>query len=426
MVATASSPADPSAFDSLITGLHHRQLTDCLQQTDADLINDKTAPSKARPISQRQLRHSLAGYLQSAGYHTAGVGLVRPFLTHLDQSVCIEDLDVIRQPRDTEDLYYRHLRKQGLLAAIMKQRMTRLKSGPFHPERLLLDPADDIDGFIARQTETIMPTLPTDKPWALFVVFAGPDSHLPPPTIYDGLVSTRYLRDGFALPDFRHLHAMTQPAHLRTNLQRLDPGQLARIRADYLGRASLIDYATRQIVTASDQREDMQKTWTIFTSDRGTLLGEKGLIGHQSFYAGCVQTPLIIAPPRGSHLPYDAIPEGFFSTADIVPTLLDIAQVQLPEGLPFAGRSLYPLITTDDLVPKNTPLGLISEFEDRLLIETQRYKVVYRMPNFEPLAVYDLIDDFDEKKNIVDSNIGFGIANTTKLRMTPFLDRLSA
>ncbi|QQE10843.1 sulfatase-like hydrolase/transferase [Planctomycetota bacterium] len=426
MVTTSASPADPFAFDTLMTGLHPRQLSNHLQLTDQDLSEGKADPQFIRHDSQRQLSHSLASYLQEAGYHTAGIGLVRPFLTHLDQSICLEDLDVIRQPRATEDLYYRHLRKRGLLAAIMKQRQTRQRFGPFNPDRLLLDPVDDIDGFIARQAEAVIPTLPTNKPWALFVVFAGPDSHLPPPTIYDGLVSTRHLRDGFTIPNFRTLHPMTQPAFIRTELQRLEPARLARIRADYLGRVSLIDYAVRQLVTATDDRVDRVNTWTVFTSDRGTLLGEQGLVGHQSFHAGCIQTPLIVAPPRNTELPHDAIPEGFFSTVDVVPTVLDIVEISVPETIHLAGRSLYPIISTDDLVPKNTPLGLISEFEDRLLIETQRYKIVYRTPDLEPIAVFDLIDDFDEKKNLIDTNLGMGIANATMPRLTTLLKKISA
>ncbi|QDU32811.1 Choline-sulfatase [Poriferisphaera corsica] len=425
MVTTASSPADPLAFDSLITGLHARQMSGHLVATDEDLV-DEEGEKNVRPYSQRQLDVSLAGYLRDAGYHTAGVGLVRPFLTHLDQSVCLEDLDIVRQSRATEDLYYRHLRKRGLLAAIMKQRMTRKRYGPFKPERLLLEPCDDIDGFIARQAEEMIPTLPEDRPWALFIVMAGPDSHLPPPTIYDGLVSTKHLRDGFTLADFRGMHAMTQPVFVRTSLQHLDPGQLARIRADYLGRVSMVDYAVRQIVTASDQRKDRERTWTVFTSDRGTMLGEKGLVGHQSFHSGCIQTPLIVAPPRHTTMPHDAIPEGFFSTADVVPTLLDIAGVKQLSNVRLGGRSLKPLLMTDDLVPKDTPLGLISEFEDRLLIETQRYKIVYRTPSFEPMAVYDLIGDIDEKKNLVNSTIGFGVANATKPRLDTILQRISA
>ncbi len=412
LAASAASTADPQALDTLLTGLHARQLGDHLEELCGS--NHQIEPDE-RPMSQRQLKVSVAQYLQQAGYHTAGVGLVRPIITHLDESVCIEDVDVIRQPRSVEDAYYRHCRKEGLLAAIMQQRVTRQKHGPFAPDRLLLEPADDIDGFITRQTLNKIKTMPTDKPWALFVSFSGPDNQLPAPPLYDSLVNPKHLMDGCTIPDFRKHHPMVQPVYLRTQLQRLEARAVARIRADYLARVGMIDYAMRQIVGEMDQREDCTNTWTCFTSNRGTLLGEHGLIGHQSFYNAAVQVPLVIAPPRSAPMPHDAIPDGLFSTVDFAATLCDLASVKLPKEV--TGRSLLPLLGSvlDDV---DDPMGgLLCEFEDRTLLETHRYKAIYNRGSNQPTAVFDLLADEDEKKNLVDSQLGEDIAEMMMLRL---------
>ena len=81
-------------------------------------------------------------------------------------------------------------------------------------------------------------------------------------------------------------------------------------------------------------------TMVVFTSDHGEALGEHGLFGHSSVYDHDALVPLVIQLP-GREVAGRRAPRQVRSI-DIVPTVLDVLGLPVPEGL--AGRSLLPLI----------------------------------------------------------------------------------
>lgn len=81
-------------------------------------------------------------------------------------------------------------------------------------------------------------------------------------------------------------------------------------------------------------------TMVIFTSDHGEMLGEHDLAGHAALYDETLLVPLVIRLPEGQHAAL-RIRESVRSI-DIMPTILEVLGVPLPEGLD--GRSLMPLI----------------------------------------------------------------------------------
>jgi arylsulfatase A-like enzyme len=402
MTSISACPTDPGGMVSLLTGVHPRQ---------HGFVRDGDAES---------ITNCLPAWLADQGYHVAGVGAVGPIRTLCHRSVITDDVSVMR-PIQCD--YWRAARAKGLAAAVMQQRKQRLRSGPFEPDRLTLEPEEDIDGFIAAEAVHMIERLPTDQPWALFVIFSGPANDLPPPPLYDGIVDPAMLCDGFVPPDFRTLDALAEPVYPRIMLQRLEPKLIGRIRADYLGRVSLIDYALRRIVDASDQRDDRTRTWTLVTSDRGHLLGEHGLLGHRSFLAGAVEVPLIIAPPRGAAMPDDAIPTGLFSTVDIAPTIAALGSCDIPSTL--AGRSLLPLLHGNAVTP-DLPGGCISEFNDRIMLENDRHKIIFHRATGKCLGLYDLVTDEAEKKNLADSPVGMNMIDAMRLRLADALLPLRA
>ena len=264
--------------------------------------------------------------------------------------------------------------------------------------------------------------MPFAKPWALLVMFSGPGNDLAPPPLYDGLVDPAKLHSGFVPLDQKGVRVLAEPVHPRAVLQRLEPSVVARVRADYLGRVSMIDYAIRRLVDACDHREDRDQTWTVLTADRGHLLGEHGLIGHRSFLAGAVEVPLVLAPPRGHAAPDEPFPEGLFSTVDVAATIAGLGGADLPPEV--GGRSLLPLINGDPLLPSLH--GLLSEFNDRLLLETERYKAVFERKRRRCMGLYDLLNDRDEKRNLIDSPTGQNVLESLRCRLADALLPLRA
>ena len=89
-----------------------------------------------------------------------------------------------------------------------------------------------------------------------------------------------------------------------------------------------------------------------------------------------------------------------FSTADVAPTIAALAGADRPERL--AGRSVLPIFNGDPVLPE-VPANL-SEFGDRVLVETERYKAVFHARDRRCLALHDLLRDPDESINLVRSD----------------------
>ena len=380
LVLTSASPVDPGGMESLWTGRHARQHGRLQDQADAPAIHD------ALPL-----------WLGEAGYHTVGVGEVGRVATLLDEAIVTEEV-AVAEPAPSRCWYTAAARSRGHAPALAQQRRTRLRSGPVAPDRLLLDPEEDIDGFIAAQAVEAIGRLPEDRPWAMFVSFSGPGNELPPPLGFDDLVPTARLSNGFAPADMNRLDALAEPQLPRAVLQRLEPHQIARIRADYLGRVGLIDHCVGRLQQAIEARSDADKSWSVVSADRGCLLGEHGLVGHRSFLAPAVEVPLIVSPPKDSAVrgPTEKFQDGIFNVVDVAPTIAALAGADRPERA--AGRSLLPVFQDQPVLPAVS--ANLSEFHERVLIETERYKAVFHAPTSRCLGMYDLVADPDERINL--------------------------
>ena len=112
-----------------------------------------------------------------------------------------------------------------------------------------------------------------------------------------------------------------------------------------------------------------ENTIFIFTTDNGTSSGagvfNDGMRGKKgSQYDGGHRVPLFLHWPEGKLTGgYDV--EPITSYVDVVPTLIDLCELQAPEGVKFDGTSIKPLL--NGVTPKDWP--------DRMLVtDSQRVK----------------------------------------------------
>lgn len=399
VVLSSATPVDPGGMTSLLTGMHARQ---------HGQVADR--PSNAA------MARGLPRWLAEAGYHTVGVGQVGMMAEQLDEAFTTEGVDVA-EPEPNRCWYTAAARVRGHAPALAQQRRQRMRTGPVAPDRLLLEPEEDIDGFITSQAVEAMGRMPLDKPWAMFVVYSGPGNDLPPPMYYDSLMEAKGLSGNFTPVRLDTLDALAVPDYPRALLQRLEPHQIARIRADYLGRVSLIDHGVGQLQEAVNQREDSVRTWSVLSSDRGQLLGEHGLIGHRSFLAPAIEVPLIIAPPRDGVGPTEKFQDGLFSTVDVAPTLAALGGADRPEALP--GRSVLPIFNGDPVLPVGS--ANLSEFHERVMIETERHKAIFHLTDGRCIGFYDLIEDPMEMVNLAKKPIAENLIESMRQRMAQVL-----
>jgi len=373
LTAMAASTADPMAIDAALSGLHVRQ----------------QGGGVGRDVGSAA---SWVAAARAEGLYTAGVGLVGSFAEELEAAVQVQPVD---SAAHRECAYLKSTRRQGLTAALLHQRKQRHRGGIFEPERLLVDPAEDVDGWILQQADQQLRPMPTNRAWLLLVVLTGPANDLPAPSIYAEATPLAELRLGYTPANFPALSDRVELDYPRSVLQRMTPDRLARIRADYLGRVSLIDYGIGRMVDAVDDRSDRGRTWMMVAGDRGHLLGELGVVGHRSVLPAAWRTPLLVTPP--AHLPPVEASRRLHSTADAARTAAEILQLDSLKAL--AGRSVLDL-WRGDVRHDAGHRQVMMEIGDALCVQTREWLAVFR--DGQLTGVFQSQDELLERNLLLD------------------------
>ena len=151
-------------------------------------------------------------------------------------------------------------------------------------------------------------------------------------------------RPFFAWVGFRDPHRsygdaprVTDPADVVVPRVLVDTPETRRDLADYLDEVARMDRQTGAMLAELDRRGLRERTLVLFVSDNGAPFPrEKGTL-----YDAGVRTPLVASWP--GRVPAGARTRALVSLIDLAPTILDVAGVDVPPGLP--GRSLVPLLT---------------------------------------------------------------------------------
>lgn len=110
----------------------------------------------------------------------------------------------------------------------------------------------------------------------------------------------------------------------------------------YSGEISYADEALGRLLRHLDALGELDNTLVVVTADHGEGLGEHGEITHAVLaYNSTLRVPFIIRPPKPLQLGSGRLRERV-GTVDIVPTILKILNIDIPEGV--QGRSLLPLL----------------------------------------------------------------------------------
>ncbi len=402
LTAISPSPEPAAARRAVFSGLHPRQ------QSAADVAAGRM--------------DGWAKAFADAGWFIAGAGCVGPIATHLVESRCVADVDQLR--RD-DCAYLRWADKAGLIERVEAQRAARRRTGPFEPADPFEHPDDDVDGFVATSAAAMVGRLPKDEPWLMVAAFTGPGNDLPAPRMYRELIDPRQIDQPFVMPDLRELDRYARLDHPRTLLQRLSPTQLDAIRANYLARVCMIDFFVASLRHAIDRAGLARNTWVVLSSDRGCLLGERGLTGVTSFLGSGAYVPLWVLPPTGvgdRHAAADRDrrdQDGLVSGGDLCATLCDIAGVDPPPAC--TGRSVLPALAGGTV---GRP-AVISEFDHRLLIETLRHKATYDTQTTHLRALFDMVNDPGEKHDLAGTPCAADVSDSLKWRLADVLMQLS-
>ncbi|MCP4141751.1 MAG: sulfatase-like hydrolase/transferase [Chloroflexi bacterium] len=189
----------------------------------------------------------------------------------------------------------------------------------------------------------------------------------------------------------------------------------AECAAHYFGLIEMLDDQVGRVMGALRANGLEENTVVIFMSDHGEALGDHGMWGKGPYHLDSViRVPFLISWP--GKVPSDSLHEGVVSLLDFAPTLLDIADVPIPEGpIPanpealdapsaWPGRSLVPVLTGENTATNTSALVEMDEdylgFKMRTLV-TKRYRLTtYSGQEYGEL--FDLQEDPHEEHNLWD------------------------
>ena len=120
-----------------------------------------------------------------------------------------------------------------------------------------------------------------------------------------------------------------------------DEVSLRQLRATYYGLMTEIDDNIGRIIELLKETGQYDHTVIVFVSDHGDQLGDHGLLGKGSYFDRSFHIPLIMRLPEDStQMKSGRIIDAFTENIDILPTLLDFFDGQIPRQCD--GVSLMP------------------------------------------------------------------------------------
>ena len=173
-----------------------------------------------------------------------------------------------------------------------------------------------------------------------------------------------------------------------------------RCRVYYAMTACLDDNIGR-IMQALDEKGLAEETIIVFTSDHGDMLGGHGRISKRIFFEESVRVPLLLR--WKDQLVSRTQNDVCINTPDIMPTLLDLMNLDIPKG--YEGTSYGPLLLgqtqaefPDHAFITNMQGGKFNHEEEYRAIRTPQY-LYARMVRTGKEYLFDHQHDPKEEKN---------------------------
>ena len=159
--------------------------------------------------------------------------------------------------------------------------------------------------------------------------------------------------------------------------------------AGYYGMVKRLDEALGRLLDALKSLDLLENTIVLFTTDHGCHFKTRNNEYKRSCHESSVRLPAAACGPGfdgGGRV------EGLVSLLDFMPTLLDAAGVEVPEGI--SGRSVVP---SNDTGARDEVLIQISESQVARAIRTNRWKYSVTAPDkdgFEEMGSDTYVEEF--------------------------------
>jgi arylsulfatase A-like enzyme len=176
-------------------------------------------------------------------------------------------------------------------------------------------------------------------------------------------------------------------------------GERQRLRSLYAGEVRYLDSQLGRLFDFLKTERIWDECLIIFSSDHGEEFWEHGGAGHgHTLYEELLQIPLLIKLPRSEHAGRRIAEPA--SLLDVLPTILDVAGVEAPEGAPIRGRSLLPLLGGNGHEARPLYFEAPAFYGERKGWLDWPWKMIYD-PATENIQLFHLEEDGGETRNLV-------------------------
>ena len=289
--------------------------------------NQGLIENKGTPVPAAE-HPTLPGLLTQAGYQTRAVGKM-----HFSPVRAHYGFEHMELPFD----YYRTMQRDGFARQVAGP---GLGQNEMEPAFSTVDEGRSLTRWIADRSIDFLETRDTTRPFFMWTSFTKPH----PPFdcdpkywhLYDGIpMPDRVTGDWSATPDDVPV-GFRGPTALLNGIDRASPAQLAATRRAYFACVSQVDYNLGLLFARLRELDLDRDTWIVFTSDHGEMLGDHWLGAKSVLFEPSAHVPLIVKPPA---TPWESQPmqgttcDALACLADVLPTLLARAGVELPGGV---------------------------------------------------------------------------------------------
>lgn len=264
--------------------------------------------------------------------------------------------------------------------------------------------------YLTRRAIDFLDTCRPGEPFCLIVLYKSPhDVQQPDPR------DAALFKDDKMVPPktATEEHFKRLPEFMRVSMNRTravrdfpTPEKYQEYVKNYLRCIVSVDRSIGEVTKVLADRKLADDTLTVFASDNGYFLGERGLIHKWLMYEESIRVPLIVHYPRlaktGRALEQMAL------NIDVAPTFLEYAGVPIPKGTD--GRSLRPLLEGNAVDwrthwfyehhfhARGSKEGAIPRTEG---VRTADWKYITYIDEKEPFEeLYDLKSDPREETNL--------------------------
>src|SRR5579859_2389245 len=167
-------------------------------------------------------------------------------------------------------------------------------------------------------------------PYFLFLSFRAPHPPYDPPAwAFEQYVDT----DMSPVPvgDWAEIFDPYASSRPDASVARMDPRVLHRARSGYYGHMSHVDQQVNRFLDTLVEYGLRENTYVCFVSDHGEMMGDHHLFRKGVPYEGSARVPLILTGPPTSGIKHGATYRQVLELRDVMPTLLDCANLPVPD-----------------------------------------------------------------------------------------------